>query len=85
MIWISWVALALRETRPAEIIELYHERWEIELGYGGIKTDMLCREECIRSEKPKWVRQEVWGILLEYNGVRLEMDRLARACHFEPT
>jgi hypothetical protein len=74
-----------RKYPAAEIIELYHERWQIELGYGEIKTDMLCREECIRSKKPKLVRQEVWGILLAYNGVRLEMDRLARARHFEPT
>jgi Insertion element 4 transposase N-terminal/Transposase DDE domain len=27
----------------AELIALYHERWEIELGYGEVKTDMLER------------------------------------------
>ena len=40
-----WVAL------PAdEIAALYHERWEMELGYDEIKTELLDREEAIRSQ-----------------------------------
>jgi hypothetical protein len=74
-----------RKYPAAEIVELYHERWEIELGNGEIKTELLCREETIRSKTPALVRQEIWGILLAYNGVRLEMDRLARKFRFEPT
>ncbi len=74
-----------RKYPAAEIVQLYHERWEIELGNGEIKTELLCREETLRSKKPALVRQEVWGILLAYNGVRLEMDRLAREFRFEPT
>ena len=35
-----------------EIVALYHERWELELGYDEIKTELLDREETIRSKKP---------------------------------
>ena len=74
------------ERFPAnEIVGLYHERWELELGYDEIKTELLDREEAIRSRKPKGVRQELWGILLTYNLVRFEMALLAKAEKIEPT
>lgn len=56
-----------------ELVELYHVRWEIELGYDEIKTQMLERKECLRSKKPVGVKQELWGLLLTYNLVRREM------------
>ena len=56
---------------------LYHERWELELGYDEIKTHLLDRQEAIRSRTPAGVRQELWGIALAYNLVRLEMERAA--------
>jgi hypothetical protein len=66
------------ERFPAdEIRRLYHERWEIELGFGELKTDMLQRLEAIRSRSPEMVQQELWGLLLAYNLVRLEMERVA--------
>ena len=68
-----------------EIIALYHERWELELGYDEIKTELLDREETIRSRKPDGVKQELWGILLAYNLVRLEMTRIAAEADVEPT
>jgi hypothetical protein len=60
-----------------EIVALYHERWEIELGYDEVKTEMLERQEAIRSKKPRGVAQELWGVALAYNLVRLEMIRIA--------
>lgn len=68
-----------------ELAELYHERWELELGYDEIKTELLDREEAIRSRKPDGVKQELWGILLAYNLIRLEMARIAAEAHVEPT
>ena len=69
----------LNETRfpAAEIVELYHERWELELGFDEVKTQMLEREETIRSRKPAGVEQELWGLLLAYNLVRREMEQVA--------
>jgi hypothetical protein len=60
-----------------EVVALYHERWELELGFDEVKTDMLERQEAIRSRTPKGVLQELWAIALAYNLVRLEMERIA--------
>jgi hypothetical protein len=68
-----------------EVIGLYHERWEIELGYDELKTEVLDREEAIRSKSPVAVAQELWGILLAYNLVRLEIERIAEEAGVEPT
>jgi hypothetical protein len=46
---------------------------------------MLDREETIRSKSPERVRQEVWGILLAFNLIRLEMERIAEDAEVEPT
>jgi hypothetical protein len=69
----------------AEVIALYHERWEIELGYDEVKTGLLAREEAIRSQSPAAVEQELWGLLLGYNLVRLEMARVAQTAGVPPT
>lgn len=69
----------------AEIVGLYHERWELELGYDEIKTEMLDREETLRSKTPNAVRQELWGLFLAYNLVRLEMEHVADEAGVEPT
>jgi hypothetical protein len=69
----------------AEVIELYHERWEIELAYDEIKTHLLAREECIRSRTPAGIRQELWGIALAYNLIRLEIERIADELGVAPT
>lgn len=60
-----------------EVRALYHERWEIELGFGELKTDMLERLETLRSKTPSAVAQEMWGLLIAYNLVRLEIERVA--------
>jgi hypothetical protein len=68
----------------AEMAALYHERWEIELGYDEIKTHMLERQEALRSKKAVGVRQEIWGIMLAYNLVRKEMLDVAEAAGVPP-
>jgi hypothetical protein len=69
---------------PRELIAIYHERWELELGNDEIKTHLLDRQEAIRSRTPVGVRQEIWGILIAYNLVRLEMERAADELEVEP-
>ena len=68
----------------AEIIELYHERWELELGFDEVKTHTLEREEALRSRAPERVRQELWGLAIGYNLVRLEIERVARRAGVAP-
>jgi len=69
----------------AELVALYHERWELELAYDELKTHMLDRQEAIRSRTVEGVHQELWGIALAYNLVRLEMERAARELGVPPT
>jgi hypothetical protein len=68
-----------------EIIALYHERWEIELGYNEVKRVMLDREETTRSKSPRGVAQELWGLALAYNIVRYECERVADQAGVPPT
>lgn len=69
----------------AELVALYHERWELEVGYDELKTHMLERQEAIRSRSPEGVRQELWGVAIAYNLIRLEMERAADAAGVPPT
>jgi hypothetical protein len=68
----------------AEVVALYHERWEIELGFAEVKTDMLDREETIRSKTPWGVYQEMWGLLIAYNLIRVEMEQVAAEAGVPP-
>lgn len=74
------------ERYPAdELIELYHERWELELAYDELKTQMQGGPaSTLRSKHPERVNQEVWGLLLAYNLVRLEMERVADEAKVPP-
>lgn len=67
-----------------ELVALYHERWELELAFDELKTDLLDRGEALRSKKPEGVVQEVWAILLTYNLIRREMALTGYACNMEP-
>lgn len=71
---------------PAEeIVQVYHARWEIELGYNEVKSVMLDRLEAIRSKSPVGVAQELWGVGLMYNLIRVEMERIAGEAGVSPT
>ena len=69
----------------ADLVALYHERWELELGFDEVKTHTLEREEALRSKTPARVTQEVWGLALGYNLVRLAMARVAERARVAPT
>ena len=60
-----------------EILNVYWERWEIEQSYGELKQVQLDSQLVLRSQKREGVYQELWGILISYNLVRLEMKRMA--------
>ena len=61
-----------------EIAAQYSERWRIETSYREIKQAMLGDEITLRSGTPERVRQEIWGALIAYNLVRLEMAEIAK-------
>jgi hypothetical protein len=68
-----------------ELVALYHERWELELGFDEVKTELLEREEALRSKTPRGVAQELWSLGLLYNLVRLEMEQMAAEAGVPPT
>ena len=59
-------------------------RWELELGFDEVKTRTLEREEALRSKTPARITQEVWGLALGYNLVRLAMARVAARARVPP-
>lgn len=64
---------------PADDIRaLYRERWEIEIATDELKTKMLVHAPTLRSRTVPGVEQEMWGALLAYNLVRMEMAEVAR-------
>lgn len=81
--WLLTSLVDAGHTR-SDIVALYHERWEIEIGYDEMKTHLLEREESIRSRTKAGVDQEIWGIMLAYNLVRFEMERAADQAGIEP-
>jgi hypothetical protein len=68
-----------------EIMHQYEERWRIETSYREIKQDMLGSELTLRSGTPETVYQEIWGALLAYNLVRLEIAEVAMEAEVNPT
>lgn len=55
----------------SELVELYHERWEVEIGYDELKTHILNGAlKNLRSKTPVLARQEFWGWLLAHYVVR---------------
>ena len=67
-----------------ELVALYHERWELELGYDEVKTELLDRQEALRSRSVNGVSQELWGVGLLYNLIRLEMEQIAVEARVPP-
>lgn len=84
----QWLLTSLTDPSKyaaGELIKLYHERWEIELGYDELKTHMLQSELTLRSRTVEGVKQELWGVLITYNLIRLEMDHIAKQADVAPS
>lgn len=67
-----------------ELIGCYHARWEQELAYGELKTDLVATPVVFRSETPKRVLQEFFGLLIAYNLVRATMAEAAVRAGISP-
>ncbi|WP_225440432.1 IS4 family transposase [Amycolatopsis eburnea] len=55
-----------------ELIELYHQRWDIETAYLALKHT-LTRGRVLRSRNPAGVEQELWALLVTYQILRIAM------------
>ncbi|WP_407572809.1 transposase [Deinococcus altitudinis] len=68
----------------AELTLLYHQRWEIETGFGELHTHTLERLEALRSQTPDRIRHELFALAVLDNLVRLEMARVADQLRVSP-
>ena len=66
------------------LIELYHERWEIELVIDEIKTHERAQRKVLRSKTPEGVRQEIYGIYLAHYAVRMLLAEAAVQVELDP-
>lgn len=69
----------------AEIAALYHERWEIEMTIDDIKNEQRDSALTLRSKTPTGIRQEIYGLLVAHNLVRVEMANAAALLRVPPT
>jgi hypothetical protein len=70
---------------PAKtLIELYHQRWELELAIDELKTHQQEQRTVLRSETPAGVIQEIEGLLLSHYVVRTVMFEAAQAEAMDP-
>ncbi len=74
-----FTSLPKEQYSAEDVAALYHERWEIELGYRDIKSSMQHNAMTLRSKTVELVYQELWGLLLGYNLVRREASQAAVA------
>jgi hypothetical protein len=64
------------------LVELYGQRWQIELDFRAIKTVM--QMEVLRCKSPQMIRKEIAAHLLAYNLVRTVMAQAACHAHVLP-
>ena len=67
-----------------QLAELYHQRWEIELSYGELKTRLRGPQVILRSRSPRLVRQEIFGFLVVYQALCSLRVSAARAADADP-
>jgi hypothetical protein len=73
-----------RRYRAADIVACYEKRWSIETSYRELKQTMLGMALTLRSKTVDGVYQEIWGTLMAYNLVRLEIAKAAIEAKCEP-
>jgi hypothetical protein len=84
----SYVLTSLTDRRAfpaASVRACYGRRWQIETSYRELKQTMMGMAPSLRSHDVETTRQEIWGILIAYNLVRLEMARAAAEAKCAPT
>jgi hypothetical protein len=74
-----------RRFKAADLAACYTRRWQVETSYRELKQSMLGMALTLRSRTVDGVYQEIWGALIAYNLIRLEMAKAAIQAKLEPT
>lgn len=62
----------VEEATAKALVELYHQRWEVEVCYLELKSTLL-DGRVLRGRYPQAVEQEVWAVLVLYQAIRIAM------------
>ena len=68
-----------------EVAALYHSRWEVELVFDDVKTELRESSMTLRSKTVDGIYQELYGVLIAHNLVRVEMAKAAVLLRVPPT
>lgn len=66
-----------------DLVELYHQRWEIETVYLELKAGLL-RRTVLRATDPTGIDQELWSLLVLYQAIRCAIDDACTASGLTP-
>jgi len=77
--------LSVGRAKAMELARLYERRWNIESSLQEIKTWLRGRRVLLRSRLPELVKQDFYGLLLAYFGVRCLIHEGALQKDIEPT
>lgn len=67
-----------------DLIELYHERWEVELVIAEVKVQARLSPRPLRSKSPELLYQELYGLLLAHYAIRAWMHESALQADLDP-
>ncbi|MEV0538162.1 IS4 family transposase [Kitasatospora sp. NPDC050463] len=68
----------------AEVTALYHERWEAETAFFGLKVTLRGADRVLRSGTPHGVDQEIYAYLITYQAARIAMCQAADHADLDP-
>jgi Transposase DDE domain len=72
-------------TFPAEqLARAYHERWEVETALDELKVHQWAHPRPLRSQHPREVVQELYGLLLAHPAIRTLMHQAAQRQGLDP-
>jgi hypothetical protein len=85
---IAYVLTSLMDRtqiKAKQLVDCYWRRWAIETSYRELKHTMLGPAKTLRSTTVDGVNQEIWGALIAYNLVRVEIAKAAHEAKCQPT
>jgi len=71
--------------KRADLVLCYQRRWRIETSYRELKHSMLGSALTMRSMSVEGTEQEIWGAMIAYNLIRIEIAKAALEAKCEAT
>lgn len=71
--------------KRADLVSCYQRRWRIETSYRELKQAMMGSALTLRSMSVEGTEQEIWGAMIAYNLIRIEIAKAALEAKCEPT